>query len=246
MSSPERSPGSIASDFDQDDDSDVDKLHPTPPTSSTPAPVYSFRDRKMSKLVYDSKYHPMDDAIRPTQAAKRRAAHGEEQVCFDSDGSSEASTAIHTDAEESDDERGASEDEPREATRSKKHKLTQSQPLASRPTRCSSRKVSTLKVSYNMDVHPQDEFLLMSSDEELMPRKKAKRSRHERPADKSSSDNSVAAPKPVKRKFLDYVENSTCDELESDSGSALPSIEASIDGTHLSNPLCSSFCIAVH
>ncbi|EMD69989.1 hypothetical protein COCSADRAFT_77936, partial [Bipolaris sorokiniana ND90Pr] len=200
-----------------------------PPTSSAPTSSYSFRSRNKSKLVYDAKYHPMDDAIRPTQAARRRSAHGMKQVCLDADDESEDSAAIYTDTEESIDEESEAEEETRQSAKSKKRKLTQSRLLSVEPTRRSPRKVSDLKVLYDMSVHPQDEFLAVTSEEEeIVPRKKSKRSKRLHVDDMDSRDG-VAPSKPAHRKYADYVENSTSDEMEFDSGGAIPRIEMGTD-----------------
>ncbi|KAF1839523.1 hypothetical protein BDW02DRAFT_156129 [Decorospora gaudefroyi] len=143
------------------------RLELTPPTSSVPNTSYSLRNRgeKQSKLAYDLKYHPMDDRIRPSQAAKRRSAHGEEQV--PSDHSNEVSTIIDTEADASSDEQcETGKWEPANATRGKKRSQTLSPSRSIEGTRRSTRKVPDPKASYNMDIHPQDSFLIVSSDGE--------------------------------------------------------------------------------
>jgi hypothetical protein len=238
MPSSERSSTSAAPGFDEGEDNSVNKSDPSPPTSSAPISFYSLRHRNKSKLIYDAKYHPMDDAIRPTQAARRRTAHGEKQTCFDSDDSSEASVVTHTDAEESSDENSEAEEEPVQNQKGKKRKLTQLQLLSVEPTRRSSRKVSEPKISYNMNVHPQDEFLLASSDEEeFEPKKKPKRSKHMRLVDELGSESGIAPSTSTSthRKYTDYVDNSTSDELEFDSGHFLSSVETGTDRKQMPN-----------
>lgn len=39
----------------------------------------------ISQIVYDGKYHPMDDVLRPQRAAKRRAKYEEDQPGSDSE-----------------------------------------------------------------------------------------------------------------------------------------------------------------
>ncbi|KAF1944350.1 hypothetical protein EJ02DRAFT_371636 [Clathrospora elynae] len=135
----------------------------TPPTSSASTSSYSLRNRNQSKLAYDFKYHPMDDRTRPTQAAKRRSAHGEKPVFLDSDNSSEAPTIIDTDADESSDDEVATRKKPKQAAR-KKRSRSSSRTKSLEVTRRSSRKTSDPKLSYNMDIHPQDHALVVSSD----------------------------------------------------------------------------------
>jgi hypothetical protein len=147
------------------DITDNEDAHPTtdtPPTSSMPASSYSFRNRRAArgKLIYDVKYHPMDDSIRPSQAAKRRSAHGEEQVS--SDDSSEAS--VQGDGSDSDEEKEDNKEEEQKSRPAKKGKKRARSPSQSpEPTRRSSRRTATPKVSYNMSIHPQDRDLEESS-----------------------------------------------------------------------------------
>jgi hypothetical protein len=170
----------------------------TPPTSSATTSTYSLRNRgaKQGKLAYDVKYHPMDDLIRPSQAAKRRSAHGEELIL--SDNSSEASTIIETDADESSNEESETEEQPKPAARGKKRSWTKSQARSIQGTRRSTRKVSDPKTSYNMDVHPQDKFLVISSDDEDddeeadVSAKKRRKLAHSRTEDNASSEEEGA------------------------------------------------------
>ncbi|EUC42311.1 hypothetical protein COCMIDRAFT_103898, partial [Bipolaris oryzae ATCC 44560] len=200
-----------------------------PPTSSAPTSSYSFRSRNKSKLVYDAKYHPMDDAIRPTQAARRRSAHGENQFCLDADDESEDYAAVYTNAEELDDEESEAEEEPRQGAKNKKRKLTQSRLMSVEPTRRSPRKVSDQRVSYNMNVHPQDEFLEVSSEEEeVVVKKKSKRSKRLH-VDDMYSDDGVVVSKSAQRRYSDYVDNTTSDEMEFDGGDAVARTEVDSD-----------------
>ena len=111
--------------------------------------------RAKSTLVYDQKYHPLDDVIRPSQAAKRRTLHGENPV-----------TGIGSDCGTSEDSasdiRGMvcdedSDDEEPQPTRNRERKRARS--LTPEPTRRSSRRRSKPKTSYNMNMHPQDSDL---------------------------------------------------------------------------------------
>jgi hypothetical protein len=167
----------------------------TPPTSSATTSTYSLRNRgaKQGKLAYDVKYHPMDDLIRPSQAAKRRSAHGEELIL--SDNSSKASTITETDADESRNEESEPEEQPKPTARGKKRSLTKSQARSVQGTRRSTRKVSDPKTSYNMDIHPQDKFLDRSSDDDDEETKVSARKRrklaHLRVVDNTSSDEGI-------------------------------------------------------
>ena len=132
-------------------------------TSSVLSP-YSFRSRKgkQRKLVYDLKYHPMDDSVRPSLAAKRRSAHGEIQ--FFSDDRFE-SFSRHADSSADSDAEGERVEEvekkPKPICKGKKRVRCQSE--SPEPTRRSLRKTTDQKVSYNMSVHPQDDDLIMLS-----------------------------------------------------------------------------------
>lgn len=113
--------------------------------------------RSKSTLVYDQKYHPMDDAIRPSQASKRRILHGERPVLLkDSDASSSeysgSDTGVVTYEEYSEED-----EESQQPTRGRKRKRSRSRSLE--PTRRSSRRRTQPKMSYNMKIHPQDSDL---------------------------------------------------------------------------------------
>jgi hypothetical protein len=107
----------------------------------------------------------MDDDIRPTQAAKRRLAHGEADVLSD-DASEDFSVKADSDTDE-DSEAPGHEVEGEEhvnqsrrpSRKAKKRLRRQYRPLE--PTRRSSRKISEAKISYDMRIHPQDDELEM-------------------------------------------------------------------------------------
>jgi hypothetical protein len=139
----------------------------TPPTSSAPPSSYSLRTRNAghSALRYDTKYHPMDDAVRPSQAAKRRSLHGDVQIL--SDESDDMSSMCAESSDESD------EEEPKKDVKKKPHPFTKGNkrtrdPIEARePTRRSSRQTAGVKVLYDTNVHPQDEDLIvLSSDDD--------------------------------------------------------------------------------
>lgn len=127
-----------------------------------PAPIYPATRRSARAkitLVYDQKYHPMDDIIRPSQAAKRRSLHGEKALPPDDSDGSDASSSNRTSSdvgsmvgdEESDD------DEPQPSKQRQKRKRPESR--TPEPTRRSSRRRVSPKMSYNMKIHPQDSDL---------------------------------------------------------------------------------------
>jgi hypothetical protein len=142
----------------------------TPPTSSAPPSSYSLRNRnsKQSSLKYDVKYHPLDEAIRPSQAAKRRSAHGEAIQPLLSDDSDEANSSpadLSGDSDEEEESEEVVEKKPEPVSKGKKRTRRPSAPLE--PTRRSSRRTADTKVSYDMSVHPQDrDLIVLSSDEE--------------------------------------------------------------------------------
>jgi hypothetical protein len=146
--------------IDVTNDQDEYAAEDTPPTSSLLPPPYSLRNRKATqgKLIYDVKYHPMDDSIRPSQAAKRRSLHGEPKTF--SDESSEASLAHH---ESNKDESDAGE---RAEPTKKGAKRIRCCSQEAQPTRRSSRKSVNSGISYNMSVHPQDRDLEVSSSDD--------------------------------------------------------------------------------
>lgn len=152
--------------IDITDNEDEQYAVDTPPTSSVPLSSYSFRNRRATqgKLIYDVKYHPMDDSVRPAQAAKRRLAHGEmdsflDDICV--------SYSVHTDSDgEGDRKESESEGEkPTELTRKGK-KRAKNLSQSAQPTRRSSRKIAKPRMSYNTSIHPQDRFLEVSSADE--------------------------------------------------------------------------------
>jgi hypothetical protein len=127
-------------------------------TIKTPAPTCPPTRRSArakSTLMYDQHYHPMDDVIRPLQAAKRRSLHGERPLLRSS---SDDETPYGSDfGVESIVEDEDTDDEEAEPTRSRKRKWNR--PLIPEPTRRSSRRRTKPKVSYNMNIHPQDSDL---------------------------------------------------------------------------------------
>jgi hypothetical protein len=103
----------------------------------------------------------MDDSIRPSQAAKRRSAHGE-VILLSDDTIGNYSVHDDSDDEEQKDEVKTENIEPNK--RGKKRVRRRS--LSHEPTRRSSRKTATPRISYNMNIHPQDRDLEMSSTDD--------------------------------------------------------------------------------
>jgi hypothetical protein len=115
--------------------------------------------RAKSTLVYDQKYHPMDDIVRPSQAAKRRSLHGERPLpSNDSDASSSEQSGSDVGSMVGDGD--SDDDELQPPTRQRKRKRSESQ--APEPSRRSSRRKANPRVSYNMKVHPQDSDLRLA------------------------------------------------------------------------------------
>jgi hypothetical protein len=154
--------------------------------SFTPPSSFCRRSarEKPSKLVYDQKYHPLDDVIRPSHATKRRSIHGEECLSEDdlsvsSFGGSDASIDSDTEKE----------------SRAIKAKPTKKGPKRVKfdiklpePTRRSSRQKFQPRVSYNAQVHPQDDLLELAfaEDETAKPSSASKRRR--RNSDRSDEE----------------------------------------------------------
>jgi hypothetical protein len=149
--------------IDMMDNEDEQSAGDTPPTSSLPPSSYSFRARRATqgKLVYDTKYHPMDDSIRPSQAAKRRSLHGETQ-CFSDD--TVGPFCMYSETDEEDGHYEELEHLQESSKRGKKRARRRSP--SPQPTRRSPRKTSNPKVSYNTSIHPQDHDLEASSADE--------------------------------------------------------------------------------
>lgn len=180
----------------------------TPPTSTISVSSYDLRNRTQSKLVYDVKYHPMDDTIRPSQAAKRRTAHGEVPI-LDSDDASDAFTLTDTAASIGESSDTRSEDDEEAPRQSKQTKL---RPLPAEGTRRSTRKVSNQKTSYNMDIHPQDKYLVISSDDDdkQTPSNKRREITRKRP---NADDSSVPDIKMAKKPRVSYQDRSRRTDL---------------------------------
>ncbi|KAH6614104.1 hypothetical protein C7974DRAFT_70895 [Boeremia exigua] len=109
--------------------------------------------RAMNTLLYDQKYHPMDDFIRPSSAAKRRSIHGVTSGVLDNEASEDSSSDMASILGDTD----SDDEDSQPPTRGQKRKRSKSP--SSEPTRRSSRQRTTPKVSYNMKIHPQDSDL---------------------------------------------------------------------------------------
>jgi hypothetical protein len=181
----------------------------TPPTSSAPPSSYSLRIRNagQSALRYDTKYHPMDDAVRPSQAAKRRALH--EDVQISSDESDNMSSMRAESSDESDEEEPKKDVKKKPQLVTKGKKRTRAQVELWEPTRRSSRQTAGMKVLYDMNVHPQDEDLIVlsSNDDEAEAGHIAKRK-------KSSHSKAIV----IKSGSVDSDEDVMSSVEDSDSG----------------------------
>lgn len=125
-------------------------------TPASTGPLARRSARAKSTLIYDQKYHPMDDFIRPSQAAKRRSLHGEGPL-LDDRSESDASEDSASDAGSKDGDQESDDDDSQPPARG--HKRKRSLSRTPKPTRRSSRRRTTPKVSYNMRIHPQDSDL---------------------------------------------------------------------------------------
>jgi hypothetical protein len=181
----------------------------------------------------------MDDSIRPSQAAMRRSAHGEEQL-IPSDDSSEASPVIDTEADELSGEESEAEEERKPAANSRKRSHTQSgtRTRSYKVVRRSSRKISEPKVSYNMDIHPQDKFLVISSDEDDEVHVSANK-RRKLARTRQNGSASVAGPKKGPPRLSQRMNLTTSDAVESDDTPVVASVETEMDkeaGMYLACP----------
>ncbi|KAF2451498.1 hypothetical protein P171DRAFT_515510 [Karstenula rhodostoma CBS 690.94] len=116
--------------------------------SYVPASSYmtrgSARGARSNDLAYDQKYHPIDEYLRPSQAAKRRAQHG----LYNEDSSS-----VSFEEEDSESDPNV-EDQQQMKNRKELDKFA----AIRRGTRFSSRRINH-DVLYNMQIHPQDSQL---------------------------------------------------------------------------------------
>lgn len=136
----------------------------------------------------------MDESIRPSQAAKRRSVHGERLLLSDtsfgynsSDNGSDTTALANDELEFS--------EVSQTLKRGKKRKRARMQ--SPRNLRRSSRKIEVHKTAYNMNVHPQDEDLELSSSSETR--------------NESEGQNTEAEKTPWSSPHT--VENSTDEEL---------------------------------
>lgn len=125
-------------------------------TPVSTGPLARRSARAKSTLIYDQKYHPMDDIIRPSQAAKRRSLHGEGPL-LDDRSESDTSEDSASNAESIDGDQESDDDNSQPPARGRKRKRSLSR--TPEPTRRSSRRRTTPMVSYNMRIHPQDSDL---------------------------------------------------------------------------------------
>ncbi|KAJ4351719.1 uncharacterized protein N0V89_007062 [Didymosphaeria variabile] len=107
----------------------------------------STRGTRSNNLAYNQKYHPMDEYLRPSQAAKRRAEHGLDDEDNDS---------ANFEEQDNGDSDSEVEDLPQMKKRKKLDKFALHQ--GTQGTRRSSRSVNR-DVLYDMNIHPQDSQL---------------------------------------------------------------------------------------
>lgn len=142
----------------------------TQPSSSsaatrTPRSLRSCNANK-SKLIYDLKYHPMDESLHPSQAAKRRSAHGESYEADPEDSGSDGCPTGAESEDESDSESIVTVKEVSSRKMSGKgKKRTIEKVLKGEGTRRSARTTKAVNVLYDMSVHPQDSEIEVSSEE---------------------------------------------------------------------------------
>ncbi|KAF2682120.1 hypothetical protein K458DRAFT_391154 [Lentithecium fluviatile CBS 122367] len=131
-----------------DDEDSHSVARDTPPTSSIPTSSLRTRGQtnamQNSRPLYDQKYHPMDDVVQPSRAARHRAKYEEQNLDEDSEG---------TDFQE-DDQSDSDVGVDHHRNTNKRRKLSHFPPTQG--TRHSSRRTNR-NVLYDMNVHPQDE-----------------------------------------------------------------------------------------
>lgn len=139
------------------------------PSSSAQAFSYTLRSRgaKQKRHVYDPKYHPMDDSVRPSQAAKRRLAQ-RESIPISHDSSADYSEHVETSTDGVDIVDGASDedevegmDASRQTLKSRKRRRTTL--LAPKAVRRTTHKLPEQNMSFNIAIHPPDDDLLLST-----------------------------------------------------------------------------------
>jgi hypothetical protein len=140
------------------------------------------RRRAQSKLAYDLQYHPMDDTMRPSRAAKRRSVHGEQILFSNVDDTDATSSHADTDSEQPDHSEG--EDREKENSNKRKKTVTKTKKSstgklqAQLPSRRSARKTSHPEAAYRTDIHPQDRNIQEASEaDEVSPNPNRKRTR---------------------------------------------------------------------
>lgn len=142
-------PGSAQKAISASKEAQIKKAFPSCPPSRRSA-------RAKGALVYDQKYHPMDDIIRPSQAAKRRSIHGErpnrpKNLGVLSSDQSDSDVGSMAGDEDSDGE----EPQPFKCGDKRKRSGSRTPDFIRR----SSRRRTNPNVLYNTKVHPQDSDL---------------------------------------------------------------------------------------
>ncbi|KAF2808239.1 uncharacterized protein BDZ99DRAFT_572130 [Mytilinidion resinicola] len=137
-----------------DDNASTDYI--TPPTSSYHTTRQAVRGEQKVDLQYDAGYHPLDDYLRPMQAARVRSKYEADVKHEDVDSGSESDSDQDSLKLES-----GSESEEEDTVKSKGTKKLQGKGIKVErsPTRRSARATQQSRVVYNVNVHPQDKEL---------------------------------------------------------------------------------------
>ena len=101
----------------------------------------------------------------------------------------------------------------KKAAKGKKQILIQTKLFPREGTRRSARKVSEPKTSYNTDIHPQDKFLIISSDddEEYVPIKKRRKLTHAPAKGVADSNGEATEPEIVDEESVQRIESGGSD-----------------------------------
>ncbi|KAF2493822.1 hypothetical protein BU16DRAFT_528022 [Lophium mytilinum] len=138
------------------DDENDSTDYVTPPTSSYHTTRQAVRGEQKVDLQYDGSYHPLDDYLRPKQAARVRSRYEADVKHEDVDSGSESDSDRESLKSES-----GSESEEEDVVKSKAtNKLKGKDIKVERsPTRRSTRALQQSRVIYDVKVHPQDKEL---------------------------------------------------------------------------------------
>jgi hypothetical protein len=115
--------------------------------------------------LYDTKYHPMDDVVRPSSARRHRSHRSQlsHNVIHDSDSEEEQSMSHISSGPEKEDD----DDDGEERSGSKRKRCREG-------IRRSKRPITQIPVNYNTQHHPQDD-ILRTVDSDIIPTRNARR-----------------------------------------------------------------------